>query len=87
MCKIAMYSAIIIITKHQHWICYFIIGKVNNKPTKLIYVSSIKYYIYCGLNFPQFETFQTTFIFIFLHTVLIIIIFLEQKENVKINLV
>ena len=36
MCKIAMYSAIIIITKHQYRICYFIIGKVNNKPTKLV---------------------------------------------------
>ena len=71
MCKIAMYSAIIITTIHQHWISYFIIGKVNNKPTKLIYVSSIKYYIYCGLNFPQFEKkIQTTFIF---NTVLIII--------------
>ena len=36
MCKIAMYSAIIIIRKHQQWICYFIIGEVNNKPTKLV---------------------------------------------------
>ena len=45
MCKIAMYSAIIITTIHQHWISYFIIGKVNNKATKLVY-NSIIYKIY-----------------------------------------
>ena len=62
MCKTAMYSAIIIITKHQHWICYFIIGKVNNKPTKLVIhvVSFIKYMLWLKFSPVWLKKIQTT---------------------------